>query len=128
MSYDEWIEAYVAAQPDRFVRGECKDATSKMIEAFPELRIACGFVHTTWGSDQHFWCVAPDGTIVDPTREQFPIVFQYEEIDPEKDRDRVPTGVCMDCGEPVYLGKTFCSDECEQATVAYLNDANRYAG
>ncbi len=122
-SYAAWIEAYVSAQPDRFVRGKCAEATAAMIEAFPELRRAMGFAHCTWGRDQHWWCVAPDGSIVDPTIEQFLSVCSYEEIDPNDPEALrgVPTGVCMDCGGDVYEGKTFCSEACERATLAYLN-------
>ena len=129
MTYEEWIEQYVASQPSRFVRGKCADATSKMVEAFPELRRACGFAFCAWGRDQHWWCVAPDGAIVDPTAEQFAScggVFLYEEIDPnnEEDRKRVPTGRCMNCGDDVYEGKTFCSEACERETIAALEVTN----
>lgn len=121
--YAAWIEAFVSAQPNRFVRGKCAEATLAMIEAFPELRRAAGFVHCTWGRDQHFWCVTPDGTVVDPTAEQFRAVFEYEELDlddPETQR-RIPTGRCLDCGDDVYEGKSFCSEACEASTRAYLN-------
>jgi hypothetical protein len=127
-TYAEWIEAYVASQPDRFVRGKCDEATRAMVAAFPELRRAAGFVYCRWGRDQHWWCVAPDGAIVDPTVEQFGAVFRYEELDlndPESVK-RIPTGVCADCGGDTYEGKYFCSDECERATTAYLNSGGRF--
>lgn len=118
-TYGEWIERYVSAQPDRFVRGKCDAATRAMVAEFPELRRACGFAHTTWGADQHWWCVTPDGRVVDPTVSQFPMVT-YEEIDPVADRDLIPTGVCMDCGDSVFAHATFCSEPCEARTRAYL--------
>lgn len=126
MTYEEWIENYVSRQPERFVRGKCKDACSEMRLQFPELRAAAGFVYCTWGRDQHWWCVTPDGTVVDPTKEQFQRVFMYEELDllDPNDRARVPTGVCMDCGGDVYESKTFCSDQCESDYMAYLNNPN----
>jgi hypothetical protein len=93
-----------------------------MVKAFPELRVACGFCLCTWGKDQHWWCVAPDGTVVDPTKSQFHAVFGYEEVDPNDPatRNRVPSGVCMDCGDAVFNGNTFCCHECEDATRSYL--------
>lgn len=123
--YAAWIETFVAAQPDRFVRGKCDEATAAMVEVFPELRRVAGFAHCTWGRDQHWWCVAPDGAIIDPTAAQFAAVFAYEEIDlddPEAQRG-IPTGRCMDCGGDVYVGAVFCSEACERATRAYLNGA-----
>ena len=122
--YQTWIEAYVAAQPNRFVRGLCADATQKMVAAFPELRRTCGFVQVLHPNgeheEQHWWCVAPDGAIVDPTSEQFLAVFSYEEVDPKKPHRPIPTGRCMDCGGQTYDGATFCSKECERATAEYM--------
>lgn len=118
--YAEWIEAYVTAQPDRFVRGKCAAATKAMAEVFPELRRTCGFVAAPWGDDQHWWCVAPDGTVVDPTAEQFPYVGGYEEVDLANPHRRIPTGRCMHCAADVFYGDTFCSLECSQDTEEYL--------
>lgn len=121
-SYADWIENYVARHDD-FVRGKCDRATKEMVEAFPELRRAAGFAHVSWGRDQHWWCVAPDGSVVDPTASQFGTrgVLRYEELDLKDPatRGRVPTGRCMDCGDDVYNRDTFCSPECEAATTAY---------
>src|ERR1700686_5059793 len=120
--YADWITKYVASQPQGFVRGKCREATNAMVKAFPELRRAAGFVYCSWGREQHFWCVTENGKIADPTRSQFAAVFEYEELDlkdPEA-RKRIPTGVCMDCGEDVYEGKTFCNKNCERSTMAYI--------
>lgn len=127
MTYAEWIEQYVSFQEGRYVRGKCASATKAMVVAFPELRRVAGFAHVDhqW-TDQHWWCVAPDGTVVDPTAEQFGQVGQhlvdYEELDlnDPKTRGMIPTGRCMDCGDPVYNGATFCNSECERSTDAYL--------
>ena len=123
-AYAAWIAAYLTRN-DNFVRGRCSRATAEMIEAFPELRRACGFAHVSWGRDQHWWCVAPDGSIVDPTVNQFGQlgVLQYEELDPNDTatRARVPSGTCMDCGGDVYNGATFCSSECESNMTKYLD-------
>lgn len=117
LRYSEWIDAYVEREKG-FVRGKCFDAVQEMIAAFPELKPAAGFVETTWGNDQHHWCVTASGEIVDPTVKQFPVVFSYEALDLADPvaRARVPTGPCMDCGGPVFDGSTFCSRDCERAT------------
>lgn len=126
MSYAEWITAYVASQPEGFVRGKCKEATTQMVAAFPELRVAAGFVYCTWGRDEHFWCVTPDGVIVDPTKSQFQAVYHYEELDlnDPKTRDLVPIGKCVNCGEETYTSSPsseVCSQSCHDSYVAYLN-------
>lgn len=97
------------------------EATLLMAQAFPELKRACGFVDTVWGEDQHWWCKTPDSQIVDPTKSQFPIVFGYEEVDPANPHRKIPTGVCMDCGDDAFDYKTFCSERCELKTLAYFN-------
>lgn len=120
MSYERWIADYVRAQRS-FVRGRCADATALMVKAFPELRRACGFVVVLHPNgiheEQHWWCVAPDGTIVDPTVSQFIRALSYEEIDPANPHRPIPTGKCMECGEPAFNGNTFCSSSCEHAYV-----------
>lgn len=120
-AYAEWIERYVSAQPNRFVRGKCHEATEKMVAAFPELRRTCGFVIAPWGEDQHWWCVAPDGSIVDPTVEQFHVVFGYEEVDPSKPHRPIPTGKCMNCSGPTYEERSICGPSCERELDAYYS-------
>lgn len=120
--YTAWIESYTAAQPERYVRGKCREATVAMIETYPELRQAAGFVYCTWGREEHFWCMTADGEVIDPTKSQYHHVFRYEEIDlsdPEQVK-KIPTGRCMDCGDDTYEDKTFCDERCEAATRAYM--------
>jgi hypothetical protein len=122
VNYADWTAAFVA-QHNGFVRGLCSEATTKMVVAFPELRRACGFA--TWVAnrvvrDQHWWCVAPDGMIVDPTRAQFggqPVDYEEINLDDPNDRARIPTGRCMNCSGDVFGGATFCSDACEANTM-----------
>lgn len=120
--YEAWIQEYVERTP--FLRGQCDIATREMVAKFPELKRVGGFVYPPWGREQHWWCLAPDGTILDPTREQYPgwCDLGYEAIDlsnPEEAK-RVPTGRCMDCGGDVYEHATFCNKTCEEKTRAYL--------
>jgi hypothetical protein len=124
-----WIERYVASQPHRFVRGKCKEAVEQMHQDFPELRKACGFVHWAIPSrpiqDQHWWCVSPEGIVVDPTAEQFRHSVsepRYEELDMNsvEDRARIPIGKCMGCGEATYPtspAHNFCSELCADAVM-----------
>lgn len=131
MSYEEWIESYVSRQHERFVRGKCKEACEEMVKAFPELRLAAGFAHVTWGQDEHWWCVALNGAIVDPTKSQFHFseVFQYEELDlaDPKTKQRIPIGKCPNCGDRIYPGgysASICSEDCEKSYVSYLNSGD----
>jgi hypothetical protein len=118
-AYDDWI----AANAKRFedVYGKCADLSRAMQKAFPELRLARGIYDCpVWGERTHWWLVAPGGDVVDPTASQFPSkgIGEYREL---KEGDRIPSGVCMDCGDTVYDGATFCSDACKAATLSYLN-------
>lgn len=131
LAYGAWIAAnysnYLAAY------GECKTAVERMVAEFPELRKARGFFYSVaWGQREHWWCVTAEGRIIDPTRCQFPDGFAldgaaYHELvgTDEEIADQVPTGVCADCGSPVYGGASFCNENCESATIAYLNDIGR---
>lgn len=112
----EWIKKNVEGNG----YGECHEKAKAMAAAFPGLRYARGFFHCIWGARQHGWCVDEDGTVVDPTRGQFPGPGEYEEIPDDQLAERVPTGVCMDCGGDVFKGATFCSKSCENATRRYL--------
>lgn len=100
--------------------GKCASVTLAMASAFPELRRARGFYHCDrWGRRQHWWCVAPDGTVVDPTAEQFPSMGlgEYDEVK-DGEEDRIPVGKCMNCGEELYAhdeSTYVCSDYCELA-------------
>jgi len=132
MTYQEWIDLYFPTAESAF--GKCDVATLAMVAAFPELRRVRGHYECPiWGRRAHWWCVSPKGEIFDPTARQFPslgLAGEYEEAD---GGTLVQVGVCMDCGKPIRIplaeaeqgwrGEYFCSKECENATLAYLNGA-----
>lgn len=125
MTYAEWIQAYVVRN-NHFVRGKCKEAVEEMVTAFPELRKAAGFAHTDEGEAQHWWCIAPDGEVIDPTRSQYMVVLEYEELDVNDPatRARVPIGKCANCGRETYekdYSSEICSKLCADKYMAYLN-------
>ena len=65
--YDDWIAMWVATHD---VRYKCVETTQEMVKAFPELTRVSGYYHDHFGVP-HWWCVTPDGEIVDPTVSQF---------------------------------------------------------
>lgn len=76
--YAAWVAGYVADRRD--VTGRCRVATAELVATFPELRRVHGLAHGSWGSGPHFWCVAPDGEVVDPTAAQFGTGLVYETV------------------------------------------------
>jgi len=74
-------------------RGRCKKMSEELIASRPDLdlRLVRGFYYEPiWGTlEQHWWCVAPDGTIHDPTKDQFPTKGNsfYEEFDGFMERE-----------------------------------------
>lgn len=60
--------------PNPELRGKCQEMATAAVEADPTLTLVRGWYHDPrWGSQEHWWAVRPDGTIVDPTSEQFPV-------------------------------------------------------
>lgn len=101
------------------VYGTCADVTAEMAIVFPDLKRVRGHYYCPiWGERDHWWLVAGDGQIVDPTAAQFPsgglgVYVEWEDGAAE------PTGMCPQCGGPVYDGGTCCSESCHMAYVAY---------
>ncbi len=64
--------------------GQCYP-TARLVEwFFPEFRVVVGEVDTGAGGECHFWNVAPDGTHVDLSWQQFPpgsVVTRFEPLD-----------------------------------------------
>src|SRR5512147_194408 len=58
---------------DMRYRGKCREMAKQLCKADPTLRLVRGHYHCPeWGAQTHWWCVKPDGTIVDPSAAQFP--------------------------------------------------------
>lgn len=117
--YELWIAVNVADP-----LGRCAEASAEMVAAFPELtRVRGHYFCPVWGERAHWWCVAPDGTIVDPTAAQFPSkgAFDYTPLAADVEE---PVGRCCNCGELSYAsaggGETCCSPACETAYTAYV--------
>jgi hypothetical protein len=100
--------------------GTCEEATLAMQVAFPTLtRVRGHYYCPLWGEQEHWWLVAADGTIVDPTASQFPSAGRGMYIPWDESRAE-PTGICPNCGEYAYGSGTCCSQTCHAAYVAYL--------
>lgn len=96
-------------------RGRCKELAEAAIAADPSLMLVRGFyLCPLWGKQAHWWCVKPDGTIVDPSVKQFPtggVGAEYIEFD--------GTIECEYCGKGVpeekayaYCQHRYCSYTC----------------
>lgn len=116
--YLHWIERNVPKD----CLNLCGPMVSEMAEKFPELRKACGEVLISTGYWRpHWWLVAPDGEIIDPTVAQFSseyyglhtYVVEYNEF------DRQPTGKCPQCGEYCFDGEEV-HEQCFEAYKAYV--------
>lgn len=116
MTYADWIAANVTK-----AYGQCAEVTEAMADAFPELtRVRGRYLCPIWGERDHWWLIAPDGSIVDPTASQFPSKGGGEYV--EWDEAAIePTGMCPNCGGPCYDHNSLCSDECGRDYVAYCN-------
>lgn len=116
MNYAEWIEANVPENPTNM----CEEVTACMVKAFPELtRVRGHYCDLLQGRRPHWWCVTPDGEIVDPTAAQFAPYGEYDPIDESKG---TPTGPCPNCGDGIcYDGAGVCSSKCAVEYAAYLN-------
>ena len=117
MTYAEWIRAHVPSDPT----GRCAEITGQMAATFPELTRVRG--HYRWTQDEapwpHWWCVAPDGAIIDPTATQWPDGGLGEYL-PHDESQPEPTGKCPNCGGYCYEERYLCSPRCEREYLDYL--------
>lgn len=79
MNSEEQVENYLK------YRGKCKELSEQAYAEDPTLTLVRGHYYCPiWDSDeQHWWCKKPDGTIVDPSKLQFPSagLGEYREFD-----------------------------------------------
>lgn len=127
--YKQWIQDNYPTGQSAY--GNCATASKSMRAAFPELRITNGFLYDAmWGERAHWWLVAPDGAVVDPTRSQFPCPMDYIEISDNHPERKYPKARCYHCGEYYYvmpeLKGTMHTIECQNAYINYLNRREDY--
>ncbi len=107
-----------AEEYDKY-RGTCEEACEAAVAADPTLRLVRGhYFDFAWGMQAHWWTEKPDGTVHDPTKDQFPSkgTGMYEEFD--------GTAACENCGKEireedfVMCGHyPCCSDSCAMRLV-----------
>jgi hypothetical protein len=95
-------------------RGKCKEMSEAMVAANPTLQLVRGYYYCSlWGEQAHWWTKTADGTIHDPTKDQFPSrgLGVYVEFDGNID--------CANCGKSIKEkdadiegNYAFCSYEC----------------
>lgn len=135
--YELWCQVHMDLHGAK-VHGRCVLSVTELLEEFPELTRVKGHTYGQWGKRAHVWAVTEDGTIVDPTRSQYPGNIKYEAFEPGT---MVLVGTCMDCGAdlevevfdldkepPPHPNHPFCNQDCENATRAYLNSSSVYNG
>lgn len=100
-------------------RGKCKEMVEELCKKDNSLTPVRGHYYCwSFGKQAHWWAVKPDGTIVDPTVEQFPAphIGEYVPFD----------GIieCANCGKRVteeratfYGNYAFCSGACNMRFV-----------
>ena len=98
--YKDWIDEHYPDKKSAML--QCKEATKLMAEEFPELRRVRGNVMVGVDYRPHWWLVATDGSIVDPTYRQFTNISFYEEHDESMGDSH---GKCRRCGELLYRSK-----------------------
>ena len=101
--YEEWIKQ----NPGQ--------SAESMQAAFPELKLVRGHYYDwQFGPQAHTW-LENERDIVDPTQHN---IGHYEPLTLQTIGRKV-TGQCGVCGEWVFDGKRFCSNECEER---FVND------
>ncbi|MBK9952853.1 MAG: hypothetical protein IPP10_15500 [Candidatus Competibacteraceae bacterium] len=99
--YQTWIEEHYPTPES--ARLHCAEATAAMITKFPELRRVRGHAFIGLSFRTHWWCVASDGTIVDPTAHQWALLpLQYNVIPNDAEE---PHGKCYECGVLLFRSK-----------------------
>lgn len=100
-------------------RGKCKEYVEQAVSNDPSLTAVRGhYLCPFWGMQPHWWCVRQDGTIFDPTVEQFPEphIGEYIPFDGNVE--------CAQCGKQMlekhasfHGNYAFCSTACNMRFV-----------
>lgn len=95
-------------------RGKCKEMSEALVAADSSLTLVRGsYLCPVWGNQYHWWVKTADGTIIDPTKDQFPSRGSgvYVEFDGMVE--------CAYCSKPMKEEEAhfesryaFCSDLC----------------
>ena len=96
-------------------RGKCKELVDNLCKKDPTLTPVRGhYICWSWGKQAHWWATKPDGTIVDPSVDQFPKPHIGEYL---------PFNgivLCAECDKQIpeeraiFYGKyPFCSGKCK---------------
>jgi len=107
--FRSWIaERYPTPQSAKL---QCAEATTAMVAAFPTLRRVRG--HAMIGIDfrPHWWCLTPEGEIIDPTAHQWAAPPVFYDAMPEDAEE--PCGKCISCGDLLYRSRGADSYICE---------------
>lgn len=94
-------------------RGNCYEYCLKELEKDPTLTIVRGhYWCPMWNKEEpHWWCVKEDGTIVDPTKLQFPSAGNGEYIPFDGNVECAECGTQMKESEAYFYGNyAFCPD------------------
>jgi len=128
LSYNIWVTQNYPTHKEAYL--QCAEATEKMVKRFPELVRVRGLasVEEPHGfpptKTPHWWCVTPQGEIVDPTSHQYPTqILDYSEVDEALGS---PSGKCPNCGNLCYDGAYLCSPKCDKEYLDYLNSPESY--
>lgn len=106
--YEDWISENYQTEESAFLK--CADATTKMTQKFPELKRVRGHAMVAFQLRPHWWCVTPEGDIVDPTAKQWGVLVAfYEPLISEEE----PYGKCLNCGELLFRSKAAGSYMCQ---------------
>jgi hypothetical protein len=103
-------------------RGKCREMSEELCRQDPTLTLVRGHYHCpAWGEQPHWWCVRPDGTVVDPTARQFPSKGAGEYVP----FDGIVS--CAECGKEMKEEEAdidgnyaFCSYRCHGIFVGVL--------
>lgn len=100
-------------------RGKCKEFCEKAIEQDSTLKLVRGHYHCpVWGEQAHWWTVRADGSIFDPTKDQFPSkgIGEYVEFDGRLSCEECGAETTEDTG--VIMGNYICcSGRCARRLV-----------